>query len=45
MNGKINCLPGSNVSRAAMSKQSKGVHLQKAIAMSPNKPATVKVGK
>jgi len=45
MSSKINCLPGSNISRAAMAKEAKGIHLQKAIAMSPNKPATVKVGK
>lgn len=42
---EINCKPANTVSRAAMAKVAKGVPLHKAVAMSPGKPATVKVGK
>lgn len=45
MFGKINCKPANTVSRAAMAKVAKGIPLHQAVASSPSKPATVKVGK
>lgn len=42
---KIDCKPKNTVSRAAMAKVNQGVPLHKAVASSPNKAATVKVGK
>lgn len=45
MSGKINCKPANTLSRAAMAKVAQGVPLHQAVASSPNKPATVKVGK
>lgn len=45
MTGKINCKPANTVSPAAMAKVARGIPLHKAVAMSPGKPATVKVGK
>jgi hypothetical protein len=45
MTGKINCTPKNTVSPAAMAKAAKGIPLHQAVASSPNKPATVKVGK
>ncbi len=45
MTGKINCKPEQTVSRAALNKVAKGIPLHQAVASSPNKPATVKVGK
>ena len=45
MMNKINCKPMNTVSKAAMAKVAKGVPLHQAVASSPNKPATVKVGR
>lgn len=45
MSGKINCKPTQTVSPAALRQVAKGVPLHQAVAMTPNKPATVKVGR
>lgn len=45
MNSKINCKPNNTVSRVAMNKMAKGVPLHQAVASSPSKPATVRVGR
>lgn len=45
MTGKINCKPQQTVSQAALNKVARGVPLHQAVASSPGKPATVKVGR
>jgi len=45
MADKINCKPANTVSKSAMAKVAKGIPLHQAVASSPNKPATVKVGR